>query len=148
VASGQLLQSWDTFQPGLMEKGKDKDGDEFAERAMGLAFSPDLKYVALGVQGRARLLICELETGKLVQAINGLPGTPVSIAFAPDGKTIAWGTWEGPVHLVDRATGTELRQFTGHRGRVLGLAYTPDSKRLISGSEDSTALVWDVSEVK
>src|SRR5262249_38298342 len=112
-----------------------------AERAMGLAFSADLRHVALGIQGQPRLLICDVETGKLVKSIDRLPGTPVSIAFSPDGKTIAWGTWEGPVHLCDRQSGAELTQFTGHRGRVLHLVFTADSKHLVSCSEDSTVLV-------
>src|SRR5438876_762733 len=73
-------------------------------------------------------------------------GTPLVIAFSPDGKTIAWATWEGPVRLCDRATGQELRQFDGHRGRVLSLVFTPDGQHLISGSADSTALVWALSK--
>ena len=105
---------------------------------MGLAFSSDLKYVAMGVQGQPRLLICETETGKLVKSIDGLPGTPVSVAFSPDGKSIAWGTWEGPVHLCDRETGQERRQYDGHRGRVLSLTFTADGQQLVSSSEDST----------
>jgi WD40 repeat protein len=66
----------------------------------------------------------------------------VSIAFSPDGKTIAWGTWEGPVHLHDRDSGAKLAEFNGHRGRVLHLLFTPDGRHLVSCSEDSTALVW------
>ncbi|MFL5341787.1 MAG: sigma-70 family RNA polymerase sigma factor [Gemmataceae bacterium] len=145
VATGERKWTRDPFALGLMAKESGPGGDH-PERAMGLAFSADGKFVALGVQGASRILICELETGKLVEAIANLPGTPVSIAFSPDGKTIAWGTWEGPVHLCDRATGGELRQFTGHRGRVLTLVYTADSKFLISGSEDTTGLVWAIAE--
>jgi WD40 repeat protein len=39
-----------------------------------------------------------------------------------------------------------LHEFPGHSGGVFALAFTPDGKRLISGSADTTALVWDVAE--
>jgi RNA polymerase sigma factor (sigma-70 family) len=140
VATGKRTHSWDPFAIGAMHK---TDADH-AERAMGLAFSHDLKYVALGVQGESRLVVCEVETGKLVDSIKKLPGTPVSIAFSPDGKTIAWGTWEGPIHLHDRKTGAKVAELTGHRGRVLDLEFTADGKHLVSCSEDTSALVWEI----
>src|SRR5262249_650805 len=31
----------------------------------------------------------------------------------------------------------------GHRGRVCAVAVTPDGRRLVTGSEDRTARVWD-----
>src|SRR5262249_14125335 len=47
VGSGQLKHTWDPFKLGLMARGA---GPNEAERAMGLAFSADLKQVALGIQ--------------------------------------------------------------------------------------------------
>jgi len=38
--------------------------------------------------------------------------------------------------------GAEIKEYRGHRARVLTLMYTPDGKYLVSGSEDTTALVW------
>lgn len=38
----------------------------------------------------------------------------------------------------------ELRTFTGHTGRVTGVAFFPDGKRLVSGSADGTLRLWDV----
>src|SRR5947208_17110946 len=121
-----------------------KTDDDHTERAMGLALSQDLNYVALGVQGEPRLLICEVETGKLVKSIDRLPGTPVSIAFSPDGKTIAWGTWEGPVHLHDGKSGAKLTEFSGQRARALSLLFAPDKRHLVACSTDRTAYCWDL----
>src|SRR5262249_28501254 len=42
-------------------------------------------------------------------------------------------------------TGGVRRRFAGHRGRVLCLAFSADGKTLVSGSEDTTALVWDLT---
>ena len=32
----------------------------------------------------------------------------------------------------------------GHRAEVYGLAFTPDSRHLLSGSEDGTLQLWEV----
>ena len=34
--------------------------------------------------------------------------------------------------------------LTGHSGRVLSVAYSPDGKQIASGSDDNTVKVWDV----
>jgi WD40 repeat protein len=51
------------------------------------------------------------------------------------------------VRVWDPTTGRELRRFAGHRGGVSAIAFTPDGRSLVSGSEDGTGLVWDVSDL-
>src|SRR5262249_49508546 len=46
--------------------------------------------------------------------------------------------------LWELATWQERRRFFGHRGAVVSLSFSPDGKRLASGSSDGTAMVWDV----
>ncbi|MEW6216655.1 MAG: WD40 repeat domain-containing protein [Candidatus Bipolaricaulota bacterium] len=46
------------------------------------------------------------------------------------------------------ATGHETLVLTGHTGGVLGLAWSPDGKMLISGSADSKVKLWDVSNLR
>jgi WD40 repeat protein len=43
----------------------------------------------------------------------------------------------------DAASGQEVLTLTGHTGRVVSVAWSPDGKRLATGSEDQTAKVWD-----
>jgi hypothetical protein len=43
------------------------------------------------------------------------------------------------------ATGKERHRFEGHKRRVTSLAFSADGRTLISGSEDTTALVWDLT---
>jgi hypothetical protein len=68
-----------------------------------------------------------------------------SLAISPDGRTLALGTDRG-VQLWDLRTGKELGQFKGHQASVVSVAFSPDNQTIITGSADTTALVWDAGK--
>ena len=65
--------------------------------------------------------------------------------FSPDGRTVASGSRDKTVRLLDAVTGEHLHTLTGHTGWVEGLAFSPDGSVLASGSDDGTVLLWDFS---
>jgi WD40 repeat protein len=88
--------------------------------------------------------VWEAATAK-VQAT--LPAADVaSLAFSPDGKTLATGNEAGHIQLWDAATGKTLAALRGHTDKVWALAYSPDGKVLVSGSADKTIMLWDVAK--
>ncbi|KAF9058728.1 quinon protein alcohol dehydrogenase-like superfamily [Rhodocollybia butyracea] len=66
-----------------------------------------------------------------------------SVAFSPDGKHIASGSFDHNIHIWDLKTGEELQVFRGHTERVLSVAYSPDGKHIVSGSGDKTICIWN-----
>ncbi|MGE3803483.1 MAG: hypothetical protein AB7K24_02290 [Gemmataceae bacterium] len=70
----------------------------------------------------------------------------MSVAFAPDGKTIASAGRDNRVCLWDVATGKEIRVFA-HELSVESVAFSPDGKQLATASGDGVYL-WSVATGK
>lgn len=71
-------------------------------------------------------------------------GSILSVAFAPDGATLAAGTDTGEVRVWRMSDGTPLFTLSGHSDWIWGLAFSPNGTRLASGSSDQTIRLWDV----
>lgn len=72
--------------------------------------------------------------------------TPRSIAFSPDGTTLAsagGNTEDFDIRLWDTGSGQLLHTLQGHTGIVWMVAFSPDGAMLASASNDRTVKVWD-----
>ena len=128
------------------------------------AFAPDGKTIAIAearnflFYGYGRVVIVDLESGKIVQSFNVPTGLVFSLAYSPDGKTLAAGT----------ANGFEMH-FGYHGGEVLFynivkrkvesqidpkvrdidcLAYSKDGSQLAIGGGGGGACIFRVSEAR
>jgi hypothetical protein len=118
-----------------------------------MTFSPDGKTLVLVGPDRETVQFWEVATGR--KRLE-LPHTTILLAmtFSPDGNRFLTGGLGGPsgrfrgsVRVWDPYTGRLLGEHQGHRGPVRALAFTPDGRYLVTGSWDTTALIWDAAFV-
>jgi WD40 repeat protein len=75
-------------------------------------------------------------------------GDAGSVAMSPDGRIIAAGLGGNIVCIWDVDTGRLLERLEGCTGWDNYIAFTPDGKGFVSGSDDhSTLKYWDISNV-
>ncbi|KAA1477636.1 WD40 repeat-like protein [Dentipellis sp. KUC8613] len=71
-------------------------------------------------------------------------GVCYAVAVSADGKRIAVSLNEGDVQIRLSKTGSVLASLEGHTKSVETMVFSPNGKRLITGSDDSTIRVWDL----
>lgn len=71
-------------------------------------------------------------------------GKYLSMAFSPDGETLAAGIdWSFTLYRLK--TGQATRTIRQHKGQVAALAFSPDRRTLATGSWDETVRLWDLA---
>ncbi len=133
------------------------------------AFTPDGRSLAIAIPARPE--ITRLADGsyrtfrQIVESVDLVDLTTatrqrvwtwgdsvVAIAFSADGKQMAVaGGWAKPmIRLYATDDGRELGQFRcpARISRAGALAFSPDSRGLAAGLDDTTVIIWDAADVR
>ncbi|MHB8519482.1 MAG: protein kinase domain-containing protein [Limisphaerales bacterium] len=116
-------------------------------RPRSLAFSPDSKLLAFA-DVYTGVHIWSLATHKIIAQLPAYHKwlAPLGLAFSPDGQTLAYTENEaGDIVLWNVRDQSVLRRLKGHSRFATALAFTPDGRLLVSGSNDRTVKVWNVA---
>jgi WD40 repeat protein len=141
-----------------------RSGDEIAvlvgheDAVNSVAFSPDGERVVSG-SGDDCLAIWDAQSGEVQAVLVGHEDIVNCVAFCPDGKTVVSGSDDDTVRIWDTQStdevidlqGREIAVVRGREGDVLrghgdtvnSVAFSPDGKTVVSGSDDETAGAWD-----
>ena len=94
-----------------------------------------------------RQIYCQEETAQFhcEQMFEGHSRSVTTVAFSPDGKHIASGSWDNTIMLWDAITGDYKKTLSGHLSSVDVVAFSPDGKHMASGFWDGMVKLWDVA---
>jgi len=87
-----------------------------------------------------------------MRTLGGHASIVYSVAFSPNGKTVAagggafgWGRGDDTIKLWNVSDGSGMTLLKGHTEQIWAVAFSPDGKLLASGSLDKTVKLWDVA---
>ncbi|MCU0398346.1 MAG: hypothetical protein MUC73_09615 [Cyclobacteriaceae bacterium] len=111
-----------------------------------ISISPDSRWLA-GASWTGQVVLVNLETNSHEVLVEYANSQILSVQFSPDGKTLAYGTYEkndqrGLVKIYNVQQRKEVRQYTGHRAGVYDVAFSPDGKLLASAGSDKRMQMW------
>ena len=75
--------------------------------------------------------------------MEGHSGPVLSVAFSPDGRKLASGSYDCKVRLFDSCTGEGVQTLAGHRGFVTSVSFSLLGMNIATGSYDNTVKLWN-----
>uniref|UniRef100_A0A671SQM2 WD repeat-containing protein 36-like n=1 Tax=Sinocyclocheilus anshuiensis TaxID=1608454 RepID=A0A671SQM2_9TELE len=119
--------------------GKDK---AHAGAVRGLSVDA-LNQLTVSVGADRLLKIWRFRSKELLHT-HSLPAAPASSLLHRDSGMLAIALDDFTIHILDMETRRTVRRFSGHRGQINDMTFSPDGRWLITASMDCTIRTWDL----
>jgi len=130
-----LLNSYNTIKLREVASGREiRTFKGHSKSVNSVAFSPDGKLALSGSDDNT-LKLWQVSTGRELRTFNGLSDS--------DDNPFKFQLDDNPFKLLKLRS--KIRTFKGHSGPVNSVAFSPDGKLALSGSDDNTLKLWQVS---
>ncbi|MEG4213616.1 serine/threonine-protein kinase [Microcoleus sp. S13_B4] len=112
------------------------------------AVPPTLAGTIIPVPPMQRVVPARAPTWRCVHTLVGHSNAVTSVAFSPDGATLASGSEDKTIEMWKLDTGKRWYTLTGHSDWVTCVAFSPDGASLASGGRDKMIHIWDLNKGK
>ncbi|CAM4458435.1 MAG: Tol-Pal system protein TolB [Legionellaceae bacterium] len=112
-------------------------------RCSSTCYSPDGKWLAATED--ENIVLYEAKTQQRIRVFEGHISYIRSVAFSPNGASLASGSTDKTLRLWDAKTGKMIKILEGHTNWVESVCFSPDGKLIASAGYDNTLRLWDVN---
>jgi len=163
IAWGKKWKQSNVFKFGpLKQSFLIKSDSRTYELSMGRELKTDTEFIRRGIKsvgswsirtktGKPHKTFEILKNGSTIHKITRVSTNGTrhqSLTLTPDGKTIISGGGNGFLTSYNPQSGKKINSFIGHTSDVWGVAVSPDSRFLASGSNDQTVKLWEINSGK
>ncbi len=86
--------------------------------------------------------IYAVESGELLQTLEGHTDAVLSARFSADGKRLLSASYDHTARIWDLETGKVEQTLQGHSWWVWAAEFSPDGRRIVTAGQDGKAMVW------
>lgn len=110
-----------------------------------LAIDPSAEVVCASSQDSFDIHLWNVQTGQLLDRLSGHEGPVSTLAFTPDGGTLASGSWDRTIRLWSIFSRTQSSEPLQLASDLLCITIRPDSSQLAAATLDGQLTFWTLS---
>jgi WD40 repeat protein/DNA-binding SARP family transcriptional activator len=139
ASSGELLRTLNCLSWGHIVQWS-PDGSKIAM----LCIDWDDNLMAIQVvDAETYETVLYFDVNLLVEQYQFVRWSPDSTRLVIGGGSDEMGLATNPIYIYDASSGEELLKIFGHTSQLMLVSWSPDGKRIASGSTDDTTRIWD-----